>query len=104
MTAESQHEQDENLQTVARCGRRPGLVLSRDGEDSPLAVWSKDILDSIAEVATFMDAPPQAKQEILETFDLKDRLDDLSNEAARVEAEISRKRGDLSAAESLFKS
>ena len=36
--------------------------------------------------------------------DLKELLEDLHNEAARVEAEISRKRGDLSAAESLFKS
>lgn len=36
--------------------------------------------------------------------DLKELLEDLRNEAARVEAEISRKRGDLSAAESLFKS
>lgn len=36
--------------------------------------------------------------------DLKLLLEDLSAETARVEAEIRRKRGDLSAAESLFKS
>lgn len=36
--------------------------------------------------------------------DLQRLLDDLAGEAKRVEAEIRRKRGDLTAAESLFKS
>ena len=35
--------------------------------------------------------------------DLNDLINDLNNEIRRVEAEIGRKQGDLSAAESLFK-
>jgi ATP-dependent Lon protease len=47
-------------------------------EDLSRAVDAIDSPSQLADlVATFMSAPPHAKQEILETFDLKERLDKL---------------------------
>lgn len=55
MTDASQHEQDENLQTVARCGRRPGLGLMRAGQAISLVDWACELLDNLAAVAAVLD-------------------------------------------------
>jgi glutamate--cysteine ligase len=55
MTEASQYEQDENLQTVARCGRRPDLGLTRAGQAISLTDWASELLDNLAAVATILD-------------------------------------------------
>lgn len=56
MTARSQAEQDDNLQTVARCGRRADVMLSRSGHDISLRDWSLSVLDQLDEIAELLDA------------------------------------------------
>jgi len=56
MTASSQTEQDDNLQCVARFGRKPGAMLSRDGESLELRAWALTMLDQLQHVAQLLDA------------------------------------------------
>ena len=46
---------DENHLTVARRGREPGLVLSRDGRPTPMRDWARELLDSMSGLCEILD-------------------------------------------------
>jgi glutamate--cysteine ligase len=50
-----QAELDGNHAIVAREGRRPGLLLRRDGRDAPLRDWAAEIVDSMRGVCELLD-------------------------------------------------
>ncbi|WP_151446488.1 glutamate--cysteine ligase [Lacisediminimonas profundi] len=49
------NEYRSNFATVVREGRRPGLLLHRDGAAVPLAQWGQEMLDEILPVARLLD-------------------------------------------------
>jgi glutamate--cysteine ligase len=46
---------DQNHLTVARRGREPGLLLSRDGKDVPLREWAHELIDSLTGICEILD-------------------------------------------------
>jgi glutamate--cysteine ligase len=50
-----QGDLDGNHAVVAREGRRPGLMLRRDGRDVPLRDWAAEIVDSMRGVCELLD-------------------------------------------------
>jgi len=46
---------DQNHLIVARRGREPGLMLSRDGKSVPLSVWAHEIIDSLTGICEVLD-------------------------------------------------
>ncbi len=46
---------DDNFLKVARRGREPGLHLTRDGRQQPLAVWAAELLDSMTGLCELLD-------------------------------------------------
>jgi glutamate--cysteine ligase len=46
---------DQNHLTVARRGREPGLMLSRDGKSVPLTTWAHEIIDSLTGICEVLD-------------------------------------------------
>ena len=52
---------DANHLTVARRGREPGLMLSRDGRSVPMRVWAAELLDSMAGLAEILDRGDPAR-------------------------------------------
>jgi len=54
--ADEQGEIDRRDLTVAREGRRPGLVLQRRGRARSLADWGLEVADAVEEIATILDA------------------------------------------------
>ncbi len=50
-----QEECDDNQSLVAREGRRPGLLLRRDGRDIKLNAWAAEIIDSMRGVCELLD-------------------------------------------------
>src|SRR5579862_1608015 len=59
--AEEQAALDENHLTVARRGREPGLLLSRDGRSVPMRAWAAELLDSMAGIAEILDRGDPAR-------------------------------------------
>jgi glutamate--cysteine ligase len=51
-----QAELDGNPAPVAREGRRPGLLLKREGRDMPLRDWAAEIVDSMRGICELLDA------------------------------------------------
>jgi len=56
-----QAELDGNHARVAREGRRPGLLLKRDGRDVPLQAWAAEIVDSMRGVCELLDEGDTAR-------------------------------------------
>ncbi|HLY52883.1 MAG TPA: hypothetical protein VKQ31_07745, partial [Steroidobacteraceae bacterium] len=52
---------DANHLTVARRGREPGLLLSRDGRSVPMRAWAAELLDSMAGLAEILDRGDAAR-------------------------------------------
>jgi glutamate--cysteine ligase len=52
---EEQAALDQNHLTVARRGREPGLMLSRDGKSVPLREWAYEIIDSLTGICEILD-------------------------------------------------
>jgi glutamate--cysteine ligase len=46
---------DLNHLTVARRGREPGLLLSRDGKSVPLRQWARELIDSLTGICEVLD-------------------------------------------------
>ncbi|MBS0421453.1 MAG: glutamate--cysteine ligase [Proteobacteria bacterium] len=46
---------DQNHVTVARRGREPGLMLTRDGRPAPMQSWAQELLDSMAGICEVLD-------------------------------------------------
>jgi glutamate--cysteine ligase len=46
---------DQNHLTVARRGREPGLMLSRDGKSVPLRDWAHELIDSLTGICEVLD-------------------------------------------------
>src|SRR5262249_36341487 len=59
--AEEQAALDENHLTVARRGREPGLMLSRDGRSVPMQEWARELLDSMAGLCEILDLGDPAR-------------------------------------------
>jgi glutamate--cysteine ligase len=59
--AEEQAALDENHLTVARRGREPGLLLSRDGSSVPLHEWARELLDSMTGLCEILDRGDPAR-------------------------------------------
>lgn len=53
--AQREQEYRANFAKVVREGRRPGLMLQRDGVDVPLAQWGQQMLDELMPVARLLD-------------------------------------------------
>ncbi|WP_321796561.1 glutamate--cysteine ligase [Caballeronia sp. J97] len=49
-------EANANFSTVAKEGRKPGLLLNRDGASVPMQQWAEELFDAIAPVAKTLDA------------------------------------------------
>ncbi|MDB5797256.1 MAG: gshA2 [Paucimonas sp.] len=49
------NEDRANFASVVREGRRPGLLLQRDGAAVPLAQWAQELLDEVRPVARLLD-------------------------------------------------
>lgn len=45
-----------NALAVACCGREPGFTLVRDGRETPLRVWARELAEAMLSVAEVMDA------------------------------------------------
>lgn len=56
VTAQGEQEYRSNFAAVVREGRRPGLLLQRDGVSIPLAQWGQEMLDELLPVAQLLDA------------------------------------------------
>ena len=52
---------DQNHLTVARRGREPGLMLSRDGKSVPLTVWAHELIDSLTGICEVLDRGDAAR-------------------------------------------
>jgi glutamate--cysteine ligase len=52
---------DANHLTVARRGREPGLMLSRDGRNVPMRAWARELLDSMAGLCEILDRGDAAR-------------------------------------------
>src|SRR5579872_2068303 len=52
---------DANHLTVARRGREPGLMLSRDGRSVPMRAWAAELLDYMAGIAEILDRGDPAR-------------------------------------------
>jgi glutamate--cysteine ligase len=52
---------DQNHLTVARRGREPGLMLSRDGKSVPLSVWAHELIDSMTGICEILDRGDPAR-------------------------------------------
>src|ERR1700724_792530 len=52
---------DQNHITVARCGREPGLTLSRDGREAPMLEWARELLDSMSGICDVLDRGDPAR-------------------------------------------
>ncbi|ESS71268.1 glutamate--cysteine ligase GshA [Methyloglobulus morosus KoM1] len=50
-----------NQLTVANCGRKPGLLLERNGSKLPLQDWAFEILESMREVCDILDGSDVSK-------------------------------------------
>lgn len=61
MTETDFQTNNRNQLTVANCGRKPKLLLERDGKTIPLQDWAFEILNSMAEVCEILDANDQSK-------------------------------------------
>jgi glutamate--cysteine ligase len=60
--ADSEQESlDANHLAVARRGREPGLLLSRDGRDVPMQAWARELLDQMTGLCELLDAGDPAK-------------------------------------------
>ncbi len=53
---EESAEQSHNQLLVVEEGRKPGLLLARQGDERPLAQWSNEILDRLTPIAELLDA------------------------------------------------
>ena len=58
---EEQAALDENHLTVARRGREPGLMLSRDGRAVPMREWARELLDSMTGLCEILDRGDAAR-------------------------------------------
>jgi glutamate--cysteine ligase len=61
ISASEQAALDENHLTVARRGREPGLLLSRDGDSLSLASWARELLDSMSGICEILDQGDPAR-------------------------------------------
>jgi glutamate--cysteine ligase len=52
---EEQAALDENHLLVARRGREPGLMLSREGKPAELRVWARELIDSLTGICEILD-------------------------------------------------
>jgi glutamate--cysteine ligase len=52
---------DANHLSVARRGREPGLMLSRDGRSVPMREWARELLDSMAGLCEILDRGDAAR-------------------------------------------
>src|ERR1700733_12090326 len=52
---------DENHLLVARRGREPGLMLSRDGKPKELRVWAHELIDSLTGICEILDRGDPAR-------------------------------------------
>lgn len=59
LSANALNESDENLDLVVIEGRKPGLMLSRDGEKVSLKSWSTELFAEFTKVAKQLDAANQ---------------------------------------------
>lgn len=55
ISALEHHEIAQNVQDVARMGRKPGLMLQRQGESVSLSDWATEIFDQMAGVCDLLD-------------------------------------------------
>lgn len=55
ITADEQHEIDDNQALVATSGRKPGLKLRRHGEEVLLTEWAHELISGLAGVAELLD-------------------------------------------------
>jgi glutamate--cysteine ligase len=58
---DEQEALDQNHLTVARRGREPGLMLSRDGKSVPLRVWARELVDSMTGICEILDRGDAAR-------------------------------------------
>ena len=59
--ADEQAALDENHLTVARRGREPGLLLSRNGRSVPMRDWARELLDSMSGLCEILDRGDSAR-------------------------------------------
>src|SRR6202050_3958352 len=58
---DEQEALDQNHLTVARRGREPGVVRSRDGKSVPLRVWAHELIDSMTGICEILDRGDPAR-------------------------------------------
>jgi glutamate--cysteine ligase len=61
ISAAEQETLDQNHITVARRGREPGLMLTRDGRPAPLQSWAQELLDSMTGICEVLDRGDPAR-------------------------------------------
>jgi glutamate--cysteine ligase len=83
--AREQAALDDNFQKVARRGREPGLNLTRDGRQVPLAAWAHEILDSMAGICELLDHGDATQPY---SAALRAQLDKLANEQCTPSARL----------------
>ncbi|HEY0800244.1 MAG TPA: glutamate--cysteine ligase [Steroidobacteraceae bacterium] len=80
---------DTNHLTVARRGREPGLILSREGRDFPMSVWARELLDSMQGLCEMLDHGEPARPYSSALEQQRAKIDDVERTpSARLLAEM----------------
>jgi glutamate--cysteine ligase len=82
---------DDNFQKVARRGREPGLNLTRNGRQLPLATWAAEILDGMTGICELLDQGDAARPYTAALREQREKLVDVERTpSARMMAELRR--------------
>jgi glutamate--cysteine ligase len=80
---------DTNHLTVARRGREPGLILSREGRDFPMSEWARELLDSMQGLCEMLDHGEPARPYSSALEQQRAKIDDVERTpSARLLAEM----------------
>jgi glutamate--cysteine ligase len=86
---DEQEALDQNHLTVARRGREPGLMLSRDGNAVEMRVWAHEIIDALAGICEILDHGDPARPYAQALAAQASKIDDVAlTPSARLMAEL----------------
>ena len=80
---------DANHLRVARRGREPGLVLSREGREVPMAQWARELLDAMQGVCELLDTSEPSRPYVTALEQQRAKIQDVERTpSARLLAEM----------------
>jgi len=76
--ADEQQALDDNHLRVARRGREPGLLLSRDGRDVPMMQWARELLEQMEGICELLDQGDASRPYAASLRHQAEKLDDVA--------------------------